>query len=169
MKVVYRWGGSLAVLLIAGAAAFSLSSREITAAEPQAQSGGQTPQAAKGSPAASQELIARGEYLVDHVGMCSECHTPRDAYGNLDNAHYLQGAPIWIVPVHPMTNWANRAPALAGFEGFTDAQGETILEKGVGPNGLDIQPPMHIYRMNHADAQAIIAYLRSLPSNYTQP
>jgi mono/diheme cytochrome c family protein len=172
MKVVYRWGGSLAVLLIAGAAAFSLSSREITAAEPQAQSsqapsGGQT-QAAKGA-AASQDLIARGEYLVDHVGMCSECHTPRDAHGNLDNAHYLQGAPIWIVPVHPMTNWANRAPALAGFEGFTDAQGETILEKGIGPNGLDIQPPMHIYRMNHGDAQAIIAYLRSLPSNYTQP
>jgi mono/diheme cytochrome c family protein len=178
MKAVYRWGGSLAVLLIAGAAAFSLSSREITAAEPQAQSaqaqsphgqsGAQTAPAAKGA-AASQDLIARGEYLVDHVGMCSECHTPRDAYGNLDNAHYLQGAPIWIVPVHPMTNWANRAPALAGFEGFTDAQGETILEKGVGPNGLDIQPPMHIYRMNHADAQAIIAYLRSLPSNYTQP
>lgn len=169
MKVVYRWGASLAVLVIAGAAAFSLSSREITAAGPQAQSAGQTSQAAKGSPAASQELIARGQYLVDHVGMCSECHTPRDAYGNLDNAHYLQGAPIWIVPVHPMTNWANRAPALAGFQGFTDAQGETILEKGVGPNGLDIQPPMHVYRMNHGDAQAIIAYLRSLPSNYTQP
>jgi Cytochrome c len=173
MKVVYRWGASLAVLIIAGVAAFSLSSREITAAEPKAQSaqapGGQTPQAAKGSPAASEELIVRGEYLVDHVGMCSECHTPRDARGNIDNSRYLQGAPIWIVPVHPMTNWANRAPALAGFEGFTDAQGETILEKGVGPNGLDIQPPMHIYRMNHADAQAIIAYLRSLPSNYTQP
>ena len=170
MKVVYRWGASLAVLVIAGAAAFSLSSREMTASEPQAQSGGQTSQAAKGTPAASQEaLIAHGEYLVDHVGMCSECHTPRDAYGNLDNSHYLQGAPIWIVPVHPMTNWSMRAPALAGFEGFTDAQGETILEKGIGPNGLDIQPPMHIYRMNHADAQAIIAYLRSLPSNYTQP
>jgi mono/diheme cytochrome c family protein len=168
MKAAYRWGGCLLVLVAAGAAAFNLaltsSSREVAAAQPQAQT------AQKGAPAASQDaLIARGQYLVDQVGMCSECHTPRDANGNLEKSHYLQGAPIWIMPVHPTTNWAMRAPALAGFEGFTDAQGETILEKGVGPNGLTIQPPMHIYHMNHADAQAIIAYLRSLPANYTQP
>jgi hypothetical protein len=28
---------------------------------------------------------------------------------------------------------------------------------------------MHIYHMNHADAEAVVAYLRSLSSNYTQP
>jgi hypothetical protein len=67
-----------------------------------------------------------------------------------------------------MTNWAMRAPALAGFQGFTDEQGYQIFEKGVGPNGLPIQPPMHIYHMNHADAQAVIAYLRSLPAAYPQ-
>jgi mono/diheme cytochrome c family protein len=171
MKAAYRWGSCLLVLVAAGAAAFNLasasSSREAAAAEPQGQ---QAQTAQKGGPAASQDaLIARGQYLVDQVGMCSECHTPRDASGNLEKSHYLQGAPIWIMPVHPTTNWAMRAPALAGFEGFSDAQGETILEKGVGPNGLPIQPPMHIYHMNHADAQAVIAYLRSLPGNYTQP
>jgi mono/diheme cytochrome c family protein len=101
--------------------------------------------------------------------MCSECHTPRDSEGNLDNRHYLQGAPIWIMPVQRMTNWAMRAPAIAGLEGFTDVQAQTVLEKGIGPNGIEIHPPMHIYHMNHADAQAVIAYLRSLPSNYTNP
>jgi hypothetical protein len=47
-------------------------------------------------------------------------------------------------------------------------QAERILEKGIGPNGLPIQPPMHVYHMTHADAQAITAYLRSLPGAYPQ-
>lgn len=110
--------------------------------------------------------VERGKYLVNEVAKCQECHTPRDASGNMDYSRDLQGAPIWIVPVHPDTSWAMRAPAIAGLAQFTDAQAETILEKGVGPNGLPIQPPMHIYHMNHADAMAIIAYLRSMPAAY---
>jgi len=122
-----------------------------------------------GSAPAAQTEIDHGRYLVEDVAMCQECHTPRDSNGNLDTSRWLQGAPIWIMPVHSTSNWAMRAPALAGFQGFSDEQGEQILEKGAGPNGLPIQPPMHIYHMNRADAQAIIAYLRSLPSNYPQP
>ena len=68
--------------------------------------------------------------------------------------------------MHPTTHWAMRAPALSGQVGFTDAQMQEILEKGIGPNGLEIQPPMHIYHMNHADAEAISAYLRSLPNSF---
>lgn len=169
MKAMYRWTFCVVIMLATGVAAVGLLSRDSSAAEPQAQTAAQNPPAQKANPAAEEALVARGEYLVDHVGMCSECHTPRDSEGNLDNHRYLQGAPIWIVPVHPMTNWANRAPAIAGLEGFTDFQAETVLERGIGPNGIQIQPPMHIYRMNHGDAQAIIAYLRSLPSNYTNP
>jgi mono/diheme cytochrome c family protein len=165
MKAMYRWSFCVLIMLIAAVAAVGLISRRTSAAEPQA-----APAApAQKASAASPETISRGQYLVDNIGMCSECHTPRDAEGNLDNHRYLQGAPIWIVPVHPMTNWANRAPAIAGLEGFTDAQAETVLEKGIGPNGLEIQPPMHIYHMNRADSTAVIAYLRSLPSNYTNP
>jgi len=163
MKAMYRWIVCAGIILAAGFAASSLLSRDNAAAQAQAAP------AQKGTPATSQEpLVARGQYLVDNVGMCSECHTSRDANNNLDNSKYLQGAPTWIMPVHNMTNWAWRAPAIAGLEGFTDAQAETVLEKGVGPNGIAIHPPMHIYHMNHADAQAVVAYLRSLSSNYTQ-
>lgn len=94
--------------------------------------------------------------------MCGECHTPRDENGNLDESRWLEGARIWIKPVHTMYNWAELAPRLAGLPSFTDEQAETILEKGVGPNGAAIRPPMHIYHMNAADTGAIIAYLRSL-------
>lgn len=106
--------------------------------------------------------IERGKYLVEEVAKCTECHTPRDATGQLDQHAWLQGAPIWIMPVKPNPNWAYRAPALAGFPGLTEEQGERVLEKGTGPEGEELRPPMHIYHMNPEDAKAIIAYLRSL-------
>lgn len=112
--------------------------------------------------AAPAAQIARGRYLVERVAMCGECHTPRDENGNLDQSRWLEGARIWIKPVHTMYNWAEWAPRLAGLPSFTDQQAETILEKGVGPNGAAIRPPMHIYHMSPADADAVIAYLRSL-------
>jgi hypothetical protein len=119
------------------------------------------------APAATTDhakVVARGKYLVTEVGKCQECHTPRDANGNEDDSRWLQGSPIWIMPVHHTSNWAMNAPAIAGFLGFTDQDGYKIFEQGIGPNGIAIRPPMHIYHMNHDDAVAIIAYLRSLPA-----
>ena len=107
--------------------------------------------------------IERGRYLVEEVAKCSECHTPRKSNGELDADAWLRGAPIWIRPVAPIPNWADRAPALAGLPSFTDKQAETVLEDGTGPNGEPLRAPMHIYHMTHADALAIIAYLKSLP------
>jgi mono/diheme cytochrome c family protein len=147
-----------AIVMIAAFSASLLSSREKPPAAPQKNA----------TPAAPQSLVDRGRYLVEDVAMCEECHTPRDAGGNLDESRRLQGAQIWIMPVHANPNWAMNAPALAGFGGYSDEQGAAVLEKGVGPNGETIRQPMHIYHMNHADAQAIIAYLRSLSSAYPQ-
>jgi mono/diheme cytochrome c family protein len=112
---------------------------------------------------AEQREVARGKYLVEEVAKCIECHTPRDARGNLDTHAWLQGAPIWIMPVQHIPNWADRAPALAGLPSFTDAEVERVLEKGIGPEGEELRPPMHTYHMSPADAKAIIAYLKSLP------
>lgn len=115
-----------------------------------------------GTRAVDKSEIERGRYLVEEVAKCTECHTPRNSRGELDQHAWLQGAPIWIMPVKPIPNWADRAPALAGFPGLTEEQGERVLEKGTGPEGETLRPPMHIYHMNQADAKAIIAYLRSL-------
>jgi mono/diheme cytochrome c family protein len=108
--------------------------------------------------------IERGRYLVEEVGKCAECHTPRGPDGELDKDAWLRGAPIWIRPVAPIANWADRAPALAGLPSFTEAQVEKVLEDGTGPNGEVLRPPMHIYHMAPADARAIAAYLKSLPA-----
>lgn len=42
--------------------------------------------------AASDEL-ERGRYLVEALGHCGECHTPRNALGGLDYGQWLAGAP----------------------------------------------------------------------------
>jgi hypothetical protein len=115
---------------------------------------------------AGKSEIERGRYLVEDVAMCVECHTPRNERGELKHDAWLRGAPIWIRPVAPIANWADHAPALAGFPSFTEEEGERVLEKGTGPEGEQLRPPMHIYHMNHADAKAIIAYLKSLPRDY---
>jgi mono/diheme cytochrome c family protein len=114
--------------------------------------------------AAHDANIQRGKYLVEEVAKCTECHTPRDAQGQLDPDRWMQGAPIWITPVHANPQWAERAPAIAGFAAYSDEDGVDILEKGIGANGETIRPPMHIYHMKHEDAVAVIAYLRSLPT-----
>lgn len=164
MMTKFRLAFCLLGILALGLGATRLYSREKPA--PAAQKAQKTAQKSAASPSANQSQIDRGKYLVQNVGMCEECHTPRDSNGNLDESRRLQGASIWIMPVHRMTNWAMRAPALAGLPGFTDAEAETVLERGIGPNGLPIQPPMHVYHMTPADAQAIVAYLRSMPNTY---
>jgi mono/diheme cytochrome c family protein len=37
------------------------------------------------------ESVARGRYLVDHVAICPDCHTPRTRFGALDMSLYLAG------------------------------------------------------------------------------
>src|ERR1700720_1593496 len=108
--------------------------------------------------------VERGRYLVEEVAKCSECHTPRKPNGELDEAAWLRGAPIWIQPVTRLSSMADQARALAGLPSFTDAQAEKVLEDGTGPNGEELRAPMHIYHLAPADARAIVAYLKSLPA-----
>src|ERR1700681_298464 len=63
--------------------------------------------------------IERGRYLVEEVAKCSECHTPRKPNGELDEAAWLRGAPIWLQPVTRISSMADQAPALAGLPSFT--------------------------------------------------
>jgi len=116
-----------------------------------------------GTAPAQEGQVERGRYLVEDVAQCWECHSPRLRNGTPDHSRWLQGAPIWILPVHTDPYWAERAPAIAGLPGFTEEQAETILERGVGPNGLPLRLPMHQYHLKHEDAVAIIAYLKTLP------
>jgi Cytochrome c len=160
----------LAMLVTVGALAANASKSgesqpNVTHRAVKAQPRESAPQAATnhGANNATSAEIERGKYLVENVAMCVECHTPRNERGELRQDAWLAGAPVWIRPVAPIPNWADHAPALAGWPSFTEEQGERVLEKGTGPEGEELRPPMHIYHMKHEDAKAIIAYLKSLP------
>ena len=43
--------------------------------------------------AAPTDTLERGRYLVEALGHCAECHTPRDRFGGLDTARWMGGAP----------------------------------------------------------------------------
>jgi mono/diheme cytochrome c family protein len=123
----------------------------------------QTKPAPQSATPADRGDVERGKYLVENVAMCGECHTPRNSRGDLKYDAWLQGASTWIRPVAPIQNWADAAPPLAGMPSLTDDQFYTILEKGMGPEGEVLRPPMHIYHMHHEDAKAIVAYLKTVP------
>jgi mono/diheme cytochrome c family protein len=120
-------------------------------------------EAAPPLPAAKQSdpLLARGRYLVEHVGLCADCHTPRNQQGALLPELWLQGAPIGFKPVHPMP-FAVAAPPLAGLPTMNEAQAIAFLQTGKRPDGSVPLPPMPEYRFNAEDARAVVAYLKSL-------
>jgi mono/diheme cytochrome c family protein len=118
--------------------------------------------AAAQQPAADSSQVRLGRYLVTHVAMCADCHTPRGPGGRLDMSHWLQGAPIGSRPLHPRP-WAVRAPGIAGLPtGWTTAQVVHLLRTGERPDGSHPLPPMPPYRMDGRDARAVAAYLASL-------
>jgi mono/diheme cytochrome c family protein len=115
-------------------------------------------------PAAPAERIARGSYLVNQLGLCIDCHSPRNEKGEHLPGQHLTGAPIGFQPLVPMP-WASAAPRLAGLPaGFTAEQMVAFLMTGKRPGDRPaVLPPMPPYRMNREDAEATVAYLQSLP------
>ena len=113
--------------------------------------------------ASRQELIGRGKYIVEHVALCSECHTPRDENGTLKPSEYLKGAPVPVKsPPYPEMKWALKAPAIAGLPGYTEEESIRLLTDGITRDRRKPDPPMPQYRLNRADAEAVAAYLKSL-------
>jgi mono/diheme cytochrome c family protein len=114
--------------------------------------------------AAAGASIERGKYLVEQVAMCVECHTPRDQSGQLIRAEYLRGAPVPVkAPPYPNLKWAIKAPAIAGLPGYNKGQGVRLLTEGITASGKVPDPPMPRFRLTPADAEAVVAYLKSLP------
>ena len=113
--------------------------------------------------AAPEEQTVRGSYLVNHVAMCVQCHTPRDATGALDPTRLLKGAPVPVSAPFPTQPWAFSAPAIAGLPGLSDEDEITLLTTGRRPGSAAPKPPMPPFRLTREDAEAVVAYLRSLP------
>ena len=115
--------------------------------------------ATKVDPSAS---VKRGQYLVEKIGMCADCHTPFNEKGEPVMDKHLQGAVLMFKPTMPVPGWAERSANIAGMKGWSDTEAIKFLTTGVDPNGKSPAPPMPRYRYTRADAAAVLAYLRSL-------
>jgi mono/diheme cytochrome c family protein len=116
-----------------------------------------------GPVAMAAEQSARGDYLVSHVAMCVQCHTPRDSKGELDRTRLFKGAPIPLRSPFPNHGWAFAAPAIASLPGWTDHDAVALLTTGHRLTGHTPKAPMPPFRLSRDDADAVIAFLRSLP------
>jgi mono/diheme cytochrome c family protein len=112
--------------------------------------------------AGNAALVARGKYIVDDLAVCGTCHTPHDNKGQPDPAHPLEGAALWLNPTMQVVDWPLRAPRIGGTPPATNEEMVILLTTGIWTDGKRLRPPMPQFRMSREDAEAVVAYLRSV-------
>jgi mono/diheme cytochrome c family protein len=140
--------GLIALVVISGNSILALAQNQ------NAQSHNQTPSGGTD--------VTRGKYIVEGVAMCGQCHTPRDSNGNPDRTRWLQGAPVLWQPANPDSNWPLNAPRIGGTPPAPDTDMVKLLTTGIWTTGNSLRPPMPQFRMAVSDAEAVVAYLKSL-------
>lgn len=106
--------------------------------------------------------VERGKHLVENIAMCADCHSARLPSGEFDKGKWLQGSSLGFKPLMEMP-WNPTAPAIAGLPSMpTNEQAIEFLMTGKRPSGAPVLPPMPPYRLKRDEAEAVVAYLRSL-------
>lgn len=111
--------------------------------------------------------LERGKYLVEEVGRCQECHTPLLEDGTFDKTKWMKGATLVGIPAKPIADWHQKSPDITStsplwerwkVEGFV-----TFFKTAKTPRNRPAGPPMPGYTLKAEDAEAVTAYLKSLP------
>ena len=116
---------------------------------------------------ADDAQVARGRYLVTISG-CSDCHTPGALLGSPDMKRYLGGSDVgFAIPGAGVFVGENLTPDKeTGLGSWTDAQIIAAIRIGKTPDGRALSPVMPYPALSHLtdiDAQAIVAFLKSIP------
>jgi mono/diheme cytochrome c family protein len=120
------------------------------------------------SGASAQSPVERGNYLVNGVLTCGNCHTPRAKGGVFDMSRQLSGGPqVFDEPAFTVRG-ANITPDKeTGIGSWSDADIKRAMIEGRRPNGTQLAPimPYAFYKVfTTSDLDAIVAYLRSVPA-----
>ncbi len=114
------------------------------------------------APANAPALVARGGYLVEALGHCGECHTPRNFLGAMNKDRWLAGGKGPDGKSIP-----NLTPTR--LKKSSDAELRDFLATGNTPDGdVPAEAMAEVIRnttgqLTPGDMDALIAYLRSLP------
>ena len=108
--------------------------------------------------------VNRGAYLVEALGHCGECHTPRTSLGGMIEAKKMSGAPNpdgkGFIP--------NITPDKTGIGSWSAKDISYALQSGFTPEGDVMGGTMAKVQQNMAqltqdDRDAIAAYLKAIP------
>src|SRR4051812_11508448 len=119
----------------------------------------------------SAELLAeRGAYLVNGIGGCNSCHTPRGPGGatDLQLDKRLSGSTQTFQAPQYTVKGANLTPdPETGLGRWTDGQIKVAITEGKSRDGRKLAPnmPSAVYGfLTLRDLDAIVAYLRAVPA-----
>jgi cytochrome c553 len=109
----------------------------------------------------------RGAYLVQGLGHCAACHSPRTALGGLTNELSLSGGTMpgggWFAPsLHPLAEESTRQLAQENLI--------ALLRTGVSPGRVTSGPMSEVVMgstqyLSSSDLKAVVHYLSTLPAD----
>jgi len=113
--------------------------------------------------------VERGDYLVNSIMGCGNCHTPAGPQG-FDTSKAFGGSVVDDSPaMHAVS--ANITPG-GPVKDWTDEQFMKAIREGIRPDGTLIGPPMpfEVYGgISDDDLASIVAYLRTVPAVENDP
>jgi mono/diheme cytochrome c family protein len=121
---------------------------------------------------ATPERLERGRYLVEHVSACLHCHSPSDeTRWGLPHKPELRGSGglcLTEAVGFPGTVCAKNITQHPedGLGKWTDGELLRAIREGVDKHGqalFALMPYENLRHMSDEDAQAVVAYLRTLP------
>jgi mono/diheme cytochrome c family protein len=117
---------------------------------------------------AADRQIERGKYLVT-LAACTDCHTPGSFLGKPDMTRFLGGSDVgFAIPDLGVFVGRNLTPDKeTGLGSWTREQIVAAIMTGKRPDGRELGPimPWRAYsKLTRSDANAIAAYLQSLPA-----
>lgn len=124
--------------------------------------------------AATPEMVARGGYIVNQAASCGTCHTTHGTGTTKDfleagesTDRYLAGGNYLVIEDVGKVWIPNITQDVAtGIGGWSDDQILRALRDGISHDGRLLMPmmPFASYQyMSDADAEAVVAYLRTVP------
>jgi hypothetical protein len=122
-------------------------------------------------PVVPSDPVARGQYLVDHVSACPDCHTPRDpATGAPIAERYLSGAECFVqLDNGSCLSSRNLTNHETGLMNRSNAEIKKMIRDGLRPAAtadealFPVMPYYVFHNMSEVDLDAIVAYLRTVP------
>ena len=113
---------------------------------------------------AQSDLVKRGDYLVNGLLTCGNCHTPKGPPAAIAGKDFSGGL-SWDEPPFKVTAPNITPDKETGIGNYTDEQLKTVLRKGTKANGVPVAMimPSGFYEiMTDRDLNAVVAYLRTL-------